>query len=86
MPCVDVPSSPKDLKVQACLAMHSAFSLLWHQYLLRGIIMHSLANNPLIWIQENKGGPTPGYQNKELVLLGGSRRFRITMYGKDVSG
>ena len=50
------------------------------------IIMHSLANDSLILIQENKGGPTPGHQNKELALLGGSRHFRITIEGKDVSG
>ena len=85
MPCVGRPFISQGSQGSGLPCYALCFSLLLHQYLLRGI-MHSLANNPLIWIQENKGGPTPGYQNKELVLLGGSRRFRITMYGKDVSG
>ena len=50
----------KDLRGQACLAMHSA-ALYHHAHPASCIIMHSLANISLLLISEDKGGPTPGH-------------------------
>ena len=63
VPCVGCPCVSKDLKVQACLAMHSA-SLSSHHIISSSIsshLMHSLANVSLLLISEDKGGPTPGH-------------------------
>ena len=59
MPCVGCPAVFKDLKGQACLAVHcfSVFPSL-QQF---PFIMHSLASIPLLLILEDKGGPTPGH-------------------------
>ena len=58
VPCVGCPCVSKDLKGQACLAMHSASLVCLN---LGVSILHSLANVSLILISENKGGPTPGH-------------------------
>ena len=55
VPCIGCPDVSKDLKGQACLTMHHLH--LHHHPLL----MHSLANIPLLLIPEDKGGPTPGH-------------------------
>ena len=65
VPCVGCPCVSKDLKGQACLAMHSAslvsLNLGVSIIIINLSIMHSLANDSLILISENKGGPTPGH-------------------------
>ena len=73
VPCAGCPCVSRDLKAQACLAMHSAsLSLLFRHHQphhinslasshVISIIMHSLANVSLILILEDKGGPTPGH-------------------------
>ena len=48
--------------------------------------MSSLASIPLLLITEDKGGPTPGPQNKDSVLLGEAGTSGFTIFGKDVSG
>ena len=66
VPCVGCPCVSKDLKGQACLTMHSA-SLACYNLGVSiiisdlSIIMHSSANDSLILISEEKGGPTPGH-------------------------
>ena len=64
VPCVGCPCVSKDLKGQACLAMHSAplhtsYTSLASSHVTS--IMHSPANISLILISQNKGGPTPGH-------------------------
>ena len=65
VPCVGCPCVSKDLKGQACLTMHSASLVslnLGVSIIISNLsIMHSLANDSLILISENKGGPTPGH-------------------------
>ena len=58
VPCVGCPCVSNDLKGQACLAMHSAPIVCLN---LGVSIMHSPANDSLILISEDKGGPTPGH-------------------------
>ena len=60
VPCVGCPCVSKDLKGQACLAMHcSTFLSLYQNQYHR--LMHSLANVSLLLILEDKEGPTPGH-------------------------
>ena len=60
VPCVGCPDVSKDLKGQACLAMH-CFTVT-HQFIISSIShLTALASITLLLILEDKGGPTPGH-------------------------
>ena len=50
------------------------------------IIMPSLASIPLLFITENKGGPTLGLKTENLFCLMEVGTSCFTIFGKDVSG
>ena len=61
VPCFGCPCVSKDLKGQACLTMHCSAGLsLSLSESASSSLKHSLANIPLLFILEDKVGPTPG--------------------------
>ena len=50
------------------------------------ILMSSLASISLLWITENKGGPTPGHKTKIQFWSAEAGTSGFTIFGKDVSG
>ena len=50
------------------------------------ILMSSLASIPLLWITEDKGGPTPCHKTKIQSFSAEAGTSSFTIFGKDVSG